>query len=133
MWFRVAWAVHVGLLVAAGVGCLRILYAGVVEGRGDLEAARPIARSGGFLMAGATLATVASGPVVLALLPEAGKQAILGSTRAIVAVSVGQSLTVLSGFVGLLAGLTGKPRPSGHLAAVIYLIAVGALVSLAVG
>ena len=34
----------------------------------------------------------------------------------------------IGGFVGLLAGLTGKPRPSGWFAALIYGMGLSALV-----
>ena len=36
-------------------------------------------------------------------------------------IACGAVLTLLAGFVGLLGGLSGKPRPAGRFAALLYL------------
>jgi hypothetical protein len=120
-------AVHVLLHVGAVVGCARILLAGRLESRGRLERARAVARRGGFVMAGASLATVASWPALAATLPHPLRRAFfVDSELALPVAAAGMLVTVLAGFVGLLAGLTGKPRPSGWLAAALLLVGLAA-------
>lgn len=122
--------IHLLLYAGAAAGCLLILYAGFRESRGDLTGARRLARIGGFAMAGTTLCTVASGPAVMALLPPEQKQALLESAdHTLLFLAVGAILTMISGFVGLLAGLTGKPRPTGYFAALLFAVSVALILA----
>jgi hypothetical protein len=94
-----------GQTAAAAVGAAgfaAILLAGRREARGELEEARRLVRLGGWpALAGATsLALLSGGAAPLPL--------------------VSASLLVLSGFAAMLAGLSGKPRPTGHFAALLF-------------
>ena len=93
----------------AGLGCFLVLLAGWIERRGDLRGARRLARRGGFIAATGAAAQAASA----LFLPGAAGSALP------LAASAGAALA--SGFVALLAGLSGKPRPSGFLAALLWL------------
>ena len=82
-------------LLFLAMGCGMVVGAGRMEAEGRLEESRRRARQGGFLAAvGSLLAAVGA-----AALPAHG---------GIVAV-----LMLASGFAALLAGLSGKPRPTG--------------------
>ncbi len=81
-----------------------------MEAEGRLEEARRRARQGGFLAAvGSLLAAVGS--------------AALPTRSGLVA-----ALMLASGFAALLAGLSGKPRPTGWAA--LALLVVGVVVAL---
>jgi hypothetical protein len=96
------------------MGCGLVLRAGRLEADGRLEEARRGARQGGFIAAiGSLLAAVGA-----ATLP-----AQRGVSPGVVA-----GLLLASGFAALLAGLSGKPRPTGWAAAA--LLAAGVAVAL---
>lgn len=84
-------------------------------------------------MAGATLGTAASGPAVLAVLDPPARLLLLGSATETVLLTACSGLTVLAGFVGLLAGLSGKPRPGGYVAALIYVTSAGGVLAISLG
>ncbi len=111
------------LLVAgppAWVGCFLALQAGRRESRGQLGAARRGIRLGGFLICGGAAGAVVAALVALISYPASSGCPLL-LTAALV--SLGGS-----GFVALLAALSGKPRPSGTFAVALYLTgAVGLL------
>jgi len=95
-------------LLFLAMGCGLLLRAGRLEAKGSLVEAKRVARQGGFLGAIGSLLAAAFAP------------------KAAVAV-----LLLASGFAALLAGLSGKPRPTGWAAlallgaaAVVALIAV---------
>jgi hypothetical protein len=92
-------------LAFLAVGCGLLLRAGRSEAAGHLVEARRVARQGGFLGAIGSLvgAASASGAVAACLL-------------------------LASGFAALLAGLSGKPRPTGWAA--FALLVAGAVVGL---
>jgi hypothetical protein len=92
------------LFLAMGSGM--ILRAGRLEANGSLVEARRAARNGGFLAALGALAAAA------------------GIARGVVA-----GLMLASGFAALLAGLSGKPRPTGW--AVMALLLAGVVVAIA--
>jgi hypothetical protein len=91
--------------VTAAAGLLMILLAGAREARGELSPARRLVRLGGWLAVPGSFGTAvlfhtaASGPIAIA----------------------GAVLVSGAGFAGLLAALSGKPRPSGHFAAALFL------------
>jgi hypothetical protein len=89
--------------IVAATGFLLILLAGRREARGDLQAARRLVRLGGW--------PAFSGALSLALL--AG----LADPLAI----AGAMTFAVSGCAGLLAGLSGKPRPTGQFAAALFI------------
>jgi hypothetical protein len=92
------------------MGCGMVIGAGRMEAEGRLEEARRKARQGGFLAAIGSL---------LAAAGAAGLPAAAGSGRGIVA-----GLVLASGFAALLAGLAGKPRPTGWAALALLAAAV---------
>ncbi len=109
----------------AAVGCGRVLVAGREEAQGRLEAARRLARRGGFEMILATPAQITASFILAAsptlrpgLLPPDGDPV------AAVALSLFTVLALASAFAGLLAGLSGKPRPTGWVAAGLLILDV---------
>jgi hypothetical protein len=105
--------VTLAALVVESLGCVGLLRAGLLEARGLLEGARTASRSAGFvtIAAGATAA-------VAALVPPGPP---FPSRLAVPA------LALAAGWIALLAGLAGKPRPSGNAAAALV---AGALIAL---
>jgi hypothetical protein len=98
-------------LVFLAMGCGMVVGAGRMEAAGRLEEARRRARQGGYLAAiGSLLA--AAGAIGL---PSHGGTA---------PVLVVAGLVLASGFTALLAGLAGKPRPSGVAALALMVAAV---------
>jgi hypothetical protein len=95
----------IAAIVAAAAGFLTILLAAGREARGELRVARRLVRLGGWpATAGAfgtavLIHTAASGPLAIA----------------------SAVLICSAGLAGLLAGLSGKPRPTGHFAAGLFL------------
>jgi hypothetical protein len=98
-------------LIFLAMGCGMVVRAGRLEAEGRLFEARRGARSGGFL---AVLGSL------LAAGGAAGLPAEGGAAREVVA-----GLMLASGFAALLAGLSGKPRPTGWAA---LLLLVGGIV-----
>lgn len=96
------------------MGCGMVLRAGRLEAEGRLVEARRAARGGGFVAAIGSL---------LAAAGAAGLPAERGASRGVVA-----ALMLASGFAALLAGLSGKPRPTGWAA--LLLLAGGVIVAL---
>jgi hypothetical protein len=102
-------------LLFLAFGCGMVVQAGRLEAEGRLVEAKRVARNGGFLAAlGSLVAAVGA-----AALPASA-----GVSRGIVA-----GLMLAAGFAALLAGLSGKPRPTGWAAAA--LLAAGAVVAVA--
>lgn len=95
-------------------GCRRLLAAGTAESRGDLVAARALARSGGKVAAIGSAAWAAAS-AILALIE-------LGPTAGWLLAPAGPALA--TGFLALLAGLSGKPRPTGYFAAAAWVVAL---------
>jgi hypothetical protein len=89
-------------LLFLAMGCGMVLRAGRLEAAGHLVESRRGARQGGFLSALGALLGAAS---AFALPASAG------NARGIAA-----ALLLASGFAALLAGLAGKPRPTGWAA-----------------
>ena len=100
------------LLLPHAAGCAMLLRAGRLEAAGGLVEARATARRGGFLAALGALVAAASA----AALPGAGPGRAYGA-----------GLLLVSGLAALLAGLSGKPRPTGWAAAALLL--AGAVVA----
>jgi hypothetical protein len=101
-------------LVFLALGCGMVVRAGRLEAEGHLVESRRGARHGGFLAALGSL---------LAAAGAAGLPAEGGVSRGVVA-----GLMLTSGFVALLAGLSGKPRPTGWGA--LLLLVAGVVVAL---
>jgi hypothetical protein len=98
-------------------GCYLIWRAGRLESRGR----RRIARRLGRLAGGAILTGVA---VLVALIAGSAAPA-SGSAASSLAAGI---LLGATGFAAVLAGLSGKPRPGGQVAVLLYLAAVALLV-----
>jgi hypothetical protein len=94
-------------IVFLAMGCGMVVRAGRLEAEGRLFEARRGARHGGILAALGSL---------LAAAGAAGLPAKAGAAPGLVAV-----LMLASGFAALLAGLSGKPRPTGW-AALAFLV-----------
>jgi len=101
-------------LLLLAMGCALLLRAGRLEAEGRLEDARRGARHGGFLAA------------LGSLVAAAGAWAVPATARA--AGGLGAGLLLGSGFAALLAGLSGKPRPTAWAA--LLLGVAGAVVAL---
>ena len=101
-------------LLFLAMGCGMILGAGRLEAEGKLVEAKRRARQGGFLAALGSL---------LAAAGAAGLPADGAAPRGLVA-----GLVLASGFTALLAGLSGKPRPTGWAA--LALLVAGVVVAL---
>jgi hypothetical protein len=101
-------------LLFLAMGCGMLLNAGRMEAEGRLFEAKRRARQGGFLAALGSL---------LAAGGAAGLPAKAGSLRGVVA-----GLLLAAGFAALLAGLSGKPRPTGWAA--LGLLLSGVVVAL---
>jgi putative Mn2+ efflux pump MntP len=103
------------LYLAGGIvtvpGCAMVIMAGQAERRGSLERARRDVRRGGFLMAAGAVIQALPGVVSLALVGISSPEA--------VSLSASATTILAAGCAGLLAGLSGKPRPTGYLAAVL--------------
>ncbi len=124
VWLLLAACALAGAL-AAGGGGWSLLVAGREEARGRAERARRLARLGGFAMIlgtrvqlTATLALGAAPPLRSALLPPRGDAA---AALALVLFTV---LGLAAAFSGLLAGLSGKPRTAGRVAAFLLGVAL---------
>lgn len=122
-WMLAAACLLAGALAAAGGGSL--LVAGREESRGRASCARRLARRGGFAMIlgtpvqlTATLALGAAPPFRSALLPPGGDAA------AALALALFAVLAPAAAFSGLLAGLSGKPRTAGRVAAFLFALAL---------
>jgi hypothetical protein len=113
-------------------GSFLVLHAARLESRGALRPARVQVRIGGkvaFLAIDLLLVVLLASTLVV-LVTQRGSP---------VPIEVGAVLRILAGAVGvgsgglvaLLAGLTGKPRPSGYFAAGFYLIGLALLVGAA--
>ena len=99
-------------LVLLAIGCGLVLRAGRLEAAGELEQSQRGARSGGFLAALGSLVAAAG---------AASLETASGRERGIAA-----ACFLASGGAALLAGLAGKPRPTGWAAAA--LLAAGVVV-----
>jgi hypothetical protein len=112
-----------GWLVFAGVlawGCGLLLVAGRDEARGRLDDAVRRARTGGFLAAFGALGQIVVGVIALPALGVRGDVQV--QQVALVAASL--LLGAASGFVGLLGGLSRKPRQSNVAAAALLVTAI---------
>ncbi len=103
-----------GRLLFLAMGCGLLLRAGRLESAGQLEQSRRTARQGGFLAVFGSL-FAAAGAFVLPASP--------GRAREWTAV-----LLLGAGAAALLAGLSGKPRPTGWAA--LALVLAGIVVAL---
>ena len=101
-------------LLLLAMGCGMVLRAGRLESEGQLVQARRVVRQGGWLAAFGSLVAALGA----AALPASG------SARGLVA-----GLLLGAGFAAWLAGLSGKPRPTGWAA--LALLAAGAVVGVA--
>jgi hypothetical protein len=110
-----------------------LLHAGSLEACGALRPARAQARIGGiaaFLAVDGLLFLLLLSVLFRAMAPGLGPAtASLGGT---IRVLTGAALIGGAGFAALLAGLSRKPRPTGTVAAALYVAGVGVLVGVAV-
>ena len=105
------------LAAPATVGCCLMLRAGALESRGQLSRARRRARLAGLTLFAGTLLQAGAGTLVR--IRSLDDSAVWLS---------GTGLLIAAGVAGLLAGLSGKPRPSGYLAVLLYVAGVAAWV-----
>jgi hypothetical protein len=113
-------------------GCFLVLHAARLEARGALRPAREQVRAGGksaFLAADLMLVLLLASTVFVLITQRDSPVPIDG--RAVARILIGATGVGGGGVVALLAGLTGKPRPSGYFAAAFYLIGMALLVGAA--
>jgi hypothetical protein len=111
-----------GWLVFAGVlawGCGLLLVAGRDEAQGRLDDAARRARAGGFLAGFGALGQILVGIIAL---PALGARAD-AQIQQVALVAASLLFGAASGFVGLLAGLSRKPRQSNVAAAALLVTA----------
>ena len=124
---RAAVVALVAAAIVTAIACALLLYAGALERRGLLSASRALARRAGLWMALGTLLELPSAAALLVTLHAPARHALLGgdaTTTSLAAAAAAAS--VGAGAIGLLAGLSGKPRPSGGFAASLLVVAVAA-------
>ena len=105
--------------VAAGTAAVAILRAGVHERAGRLDEARRLVRRSGIALAiGAVLTAIIVGAHGLTALPSETMEPVWLLSSA--------ALVLLAGWSALLAGLSGKPRPTGQAALLLWVLAAAA-------
>lgn len=110
----------------ASAGCYLVLDAGRREAAGRWRMARRQARLGGSAMLfGVLLQLVAVWSDLLFAVPF--RRAVLGANDSALALALAMLALGLAAFIGLVAGLAGKPRPSGYFAAAFYLAGLAGL------
>ncbi|MDX1387949.1 MAG: hypothetical protein R3344_02090 [Acidobacteriota bacterium] len=115
---RIAWLAATGVI---GLGAALLMGAGRREARGEIRHAARLARRGGFIGAiGALGLTVVGIPALQRVSVDAGSD-----LRTAVVLTAALFLGVAGGFVGLLAGLSRKPRPSGSAAVILLTLSLG--------
>jgi hypothetical protein len=123
---------QVGLALAIALSlasCYVLLHAGLRESRGELRGARvEVGLAGRVLFLGvlAIEVLVFSGLIYDASLRRAS---VAGSPATGLALTGSLLVLGLAAFVGLVAGLAGKPRPSGPFAVVLFLAGLLGLLS----
>lgn len=116
-------AVTGGLAVA---GSYLLLHAGSSEARGRLPASRRMARFGGSaLLFGILAQLVLVWRDLLFIVPF--RRAALGDTAPALALALAMLALGVAAFVGLVAGLAGKPRPSGYFSTLLHLLGASSL------
>jgi len=113
-------------------GCFLVLHAARLEARGALRPARAQVRAGGkaaFLAVDLLLVLLLASTIVVLVTQRDSAVPIEAGTVA--RILIGATSIGGGGLVALLAGLTGKPRPSGYFAAAFYLIGMALLVGAA--
>jgi hypothetical protein len=112
---------------AAASGGWLLLAAGRLERRGRLGRSRRLARRAGFLLAAGAASLAATAWADLLFRPALRRGVLQCEPAAAVALASGLLLLGLATFCGLLAALSGKPRPTGTFAALCYLAGIGCL------
>lgn len=127
MAYLIARVIFVLLMIVVTSGVLMVFLGGLMEKRGLVTEGARRARLGGFVAASAACACVAAGPAMLAFIPDHLRSwlFVTGGMAPAIVVSSALGMTVLTGFLAGLAGLAGKPRPLGWLAALSLLVAFG--------
>lgn len=113
----------------ATCGCYLILHAGRRERLGKLRAARRLVRFGGNLLFVGIIIQLVLRFATLVRLPRTLVLAALDQTHAPAWVLLlGPTALGFAVFIGLLAGLAGKPRPSALFVTVLYVGGLAALI-----
>ena len=113
-------------------GCYLVLHAARLEARGALRPARAQVRAGGktaFLAIDGLLILL----LVSSIAAAVTRRDALGPIEAgtVGQILAGAASLASAGVVALLAGLSGKPRPSGYFAAALYVVGLALLVGAA--
>ncbi|MBZ5638160.1 MAG: hypothetical protein LAO51_05295 [Acidobacteriia bacterium] len=115
----------------AAVASALLLYSGALERRGLVAESRALARRAGLSMAAGTLLEIPSVLVLLLRMPPAARGTLLGGDETLTWLfAAGLAAAIGAGAAGLLAGLSGKPRPACSFAAALLLCAAAASVLL---
>ncbi len=120
-------------LAAAGaitaIACAFLLHSGALERRGLVAGSRALARRAGLWMGAGTFLEVPAVALLLLGMTPSAREALLGGDPVAAALgAVALTASLGSGFAGLLAGLSGKPRPTGGFAAALLVLAAAASV-----
>ena len=107
-------ALAVGSVAVAA--CVLLVRSGEAEYKGELPTARRLVRLGGKTL---FMATIGLDALLFAMLFGAGA-GLRQTPEALLALVIGLIALALAGFIGLLAGLSGKPRPSGSFAVALH-------------
>jgi len=113
-------------------GCYLVWHAARMEARGALRPARTQVRAGGkvaFLAIDGLLILLLVSSIVVAV----ARRDALGPIEAgtVAQFLAGAASLASAGVVALLAGLSGKPRPSGYFAVALYVVGLALLVGAA--
>jgi len=108
-----------GACAVVTTGCLLLLHAGRLERLGHLHPARRQTRRGGLLTCAGLLGLI----TLVLTMPSAGYS--LSRPTLL----TGTLLLAGSALAALLAGLSGKPRPTGWFAGLLYLIGLLVLIT----
>jgi hypothetical protein len=120
--------VATGATATSGAGLL--LAAGASERRGRLARAARQSALGGRAMAVGALLELGVVFAGLVLLPTPTLRRLIDGAWPAMATLIVCTITLgCAGFIGLLAGLTRKPRPSGTIAALLYAASVAGIVA----
>ena len=120
------WVTPAPFALAGGValaGCYLMLHAGRLEAAGKLRAARRQARFGGSAMLFGVLAQLIQVWSDL-LFDVVFRRATLGASVPAMAAAVAMLSLGVAAFIGVVAGLAGKPRPSAYFGGLFLLVGV---------
>jgi hypothetical protein len=104
-----------------------LLLSAARQARGRLRSSRRLVRLGGFLLALGILLLLVATWAELLFHPALRRAVVVGSTGSALALAAGMLALGGAAFIGLLAGLSGKARPTGYFALLFYVAGAAGL------